>query len=104
MADADSLASFLSVARSRIPDDPEQLFEPKTEMLNLARHSRRREVREDMVPRERSGTSAGLAYTSRLIEYVQRSWRPEVAIERAKSLRRAIACLQWVIERRRLPI
>jgi hypothetical protein len=75
MADADSLASFLSVARSRIPNDPEQLFERKTEMVNLSRHSRRREVREDMVPRERSGTSVGPAYTSRLIEYVQRSWR-----------------------------
>ena len=99
MADADSLASFLSVARSRIPNDPEQLFEPKTEMVNLARHSRRREVREDMVPRERSGTLVGPAYTSRLIEYVQRSWRPEVAIERAESLRRAIACLQRVIEK-----
>jgi len=99
MADAVSLSSFLSVARSRIPVDPEQLFDPKTEMVNLARRSRRREIREDMVPRDQSGRSVGPAYVSRLIEYVQTFWRPNVAIERAQSLRRAVACLRQVIEK-----
>jgi hypothetical protein len=94
MADAESLASFLSVARSRIAADPEQLFEPKTEMVNLARHSRRREIWADMVPRERSGRQVGPAYASRLMEYVDTRWRPEVAAQRAESLRRAIACLR----------
>jgi hypothetical protein len=99
MADTDSLASFLSVARSRIPADPEQLSDPKTEMVNLARRSRRRAIRIDMVPREQSGRSVGPAYASRLIEYVQTTWRPQVAIERADSLGRAIACLQQMIEK-----
>jgi hypothetical protein len=99
MADAVSISSFLSVARSRIPVDPEQLFDPKTEMVNLARRSRRREIREDMVPRDQSGRSVGPAYVSRLIEYVQTFWRPNVAIERAQSLRRAVACLRQVIEK-----
>jgi hypothetical protein len=99
MADAASLASFLRVARSRIPAEPEQLLEPKTEMVNLAGRSRRREIREDMVPREGSGRSVGPAYSSRLIEYVKTSWRPEVAVESAESLRRAITCLQRIIEK-----
>jgi hypothetical protein len=99
MADAVSLSAFLSVASSAIPSDPEHLFDPKTEMVNLARRSRRREIQEDMVPRAGSGRSVGPAYASRLIEYVQTSWRPEVAIERADSLRRAITCLQRMIEK-----
>ena len=98
IADAESLAAFLSVARSRIPADPERLQEPKTEMVNFARHSRRREIWEDMVPREGSGRSVGPAYASRLIEYVETRWRPEVATKRADSLRRAIMCLKRTIE------
>jgi len=98
MADAETLASFLSVARSRLAADPERLLEPKTEMVNLARHSRRREIREDMVPRERSGRQVGLAYAARLMEYVETKWRPEVAAQGAESLRRAIACLRQLIQ------
>jgi hypothetical protein len=98
MADPESLADFLGVARSRIPANPEQLQDPKTEMVNLARHSRRRDVREDMVPRERSGRQVGPAYPSRLMEYVETRWRPDVAAKRAESLRRAIDCLKRLIE------
>ena len=68
-------------------------------MVNLARHSRRRELREDMIPRDRSGRLVGPAYASRLIEYVQTSWRPDVAIEHAESLNRAITCLKRIAEK-----
>ena len=51
-------------------------------------------VRQDMVPREGSGRTEGPAYTSRLIEYATDRWRPDVAVRRADSLRRAVACLQ----------
>lgn len=98
MADAKMLAAFLGVARSRIPPDPEDSDHPKEVMVDLARRSRRRAVREDMVPREGSGRPVGPAYTSRLIEYVENQWRPQVAAEHAESLRRAIACLQRLIE------
>ena len=101
MADAETLAQFLSVARTRIPPEPENLKEPKTEMVNLARLSRRREIREDMVPRERSRRSVGPAYASRLIEYVETRWRPEEAAKRTNSLRRALMCLDRIIERAR---
>ena len=98
MADGETLASFLSVARGRLAADPEKLLEPKTEMVNLARHSRRREIRQDMVPRERSGRQVGPAYASRLMEYVETRWRPEVAAQGAESLRRAIDCLRRLIQ------
>ncbi len=97
MADAETLAEFLGVARSRIPGRPENSDQPKAAMVNLARHSRRRAVREDMVPREGSGRPVGPAYTSRLTEYVESRWRPEVAARHAESLRRAKACLERLI-------
>jgi len=98
MADVETIASFLSVARSRLAVSPEQILEPKIEMVNLARHSRRREIREDMVPRERSGRQVGPAYASRLMEYVETRWRPQVAAQGAESLKRAIGCLRRLIQ------
>jgi hypothetical protein len=98
MADAETLATFLSVKRHTIPADPEALPNAKAEMVNIARNSRRSAIREDMVPRQRSGRAVGPAYSSRLIEYAEKHWRPEVAAQRADSLRRAIDCLKRQVE------
>lgn len=98
MADGESLAAYLSVARSQAPADPDALAHAKTAMVNLARLSRRPAIRKDMVPREGSGRAVGPAYTSRLIEYAEGRWRPDVAAERSDSLSRAIGCLRRLIE------
>jgi hypothetical protein len=97
MADADRLATFLGVARSRIPSNPEEAERPKERMVNLARRSRRLDIRADMVPRESSGRAEGPAYASRLIEFAERQWRPGVAASRSDSLRRAIACVARLV-------
>ena len=93
LADAERLADFLGVPRSRVPAQPESLNDPKEILVNLARTSRRRDIREDLVPRPEGGRQVGPAYSSRLIEFVSGRWRPEIAARRAESLRRAIACL-----------
>ncbi len=98
MADAETLASHLGVSPNRIQRTPENLDYPKDEMVNLGRRSRRRDVREDMVPREESGRRVGPAYASRLIEYVKNKWRPEVAARRSESLHRAILCLKRLVQ------
>ena len=94
IADAETLARFLRVAPGRVPQDPEGLPHPKEAIVNLARRSRRRAVRQDMVPHEGSGRAVGRAYTSRVIEYIQEDWRPDVAADHAESLQRAIRCLR----------
>mgnify|MGYP000681123138 CR=1 FL=1 len=94
LADPERIAKFLAVAPGKVPSAPETLDDPKSAMVALARATRRREVREDMVPRDGSGRSVGPAYASRLIEFATSCWRPEVAAQRAESLRRAIDCLQ----------
>ncbi len=98
MADAEALADYLRVARGAIPDNPEMLENAKAEMTKLAAKSRRREIRLDMVPREGSGRMVGPAYASRLIEFTENLWRPERAAQRAGSLRRAIACLERLVQ------
>jgi hypothetical protein len=96
LGDTNRLASFLGVPRSRIPPNPDAEADPKQTLVNIARHSRRRAIREDMVPSSASGRRVGRAYEARLIEFVSDTagWRPEVAAERSASLRRCIAALQ----------
>ena len=88
LADPGHLARFLGVPLSSVPRGSELLDYPKEVIVNLARRSRRREIREDMVPRQGSGLSIGPAYSSRLIEFSQTLWRLRVAERNADSLRR----------------
>jgi hypothetical protein len=99
LADRERIAAFLAVALRRVPADPEMLSNPKTTMVDLARASRRRDIREDMVPKDGSGRPIGPAYPSRLIEFASSSWRPDVAARHADSLRRAIDCLKRLVNR-----
>lgn len=88
LADKERLARFLSVAVTKVPRSPDAVDDPKQTMVNLARQSRRRDIREDMVPRPASGRYVGPAYASRLIEFVESSWRPAIAAGNSDSLRR----------------
>ncbi len=98
MADHEALAGFLRVRAASLPRYPEAEPDPKRTLVDLARASQRRDIREDMVPRPGSGRAVGPAYSSRLIEFAQRRWRPEVAAHRADSLGRCLARLRRMVQ------
>lgn len=96
MGDCDHLASFLGVAASRLPVDPDAVADPKQTLVNAAATSRRRAIREDMAPRPGSGRAVGPNYAGRLIEFLTDEtggWRPDVAATRSNSLARAIRAI-----------
>lgn len=100
LADRERLAGFLAVALSKIPSNPEGIRDPKRNMVDLARQSRRREIREDMVPWPGSGRTVGPAYTSRLIQFAldnKNGWRPEVAARSSDSLARCLRRLHGLV-------
>lgn len=88
LADRERFSRFLGVRQASLPRDPESLDDPKRTVVQLASQSRRRDVREEMVPRDGSGRTEGPAYAFRLIEFVGGSWRPDVAAGGADSLAR----------------
>jgi hypothetical protein len=98
LADRQTLARFLSVSPTRIPASPETVDDPKETMVDLARQSRRRDIREDMVPRPGSGRKEGPAYASRLIEFAQRLWQPHAAATHSQSLSGAIDCVRKLVQ------
>lgn len=90
LADRDAIADFLGVSVSKIPRNPDSLSDPKQEIINLARKSRRRDIREGLVPRPGSGTSVGPTYASDIREFGLRSWRPKIAADESPSLARCL--------------
>ncbi len=101
LADRERFSSFFGIPLSKVPARPEELLDPKRAVVDLARISRRKEVRQDMVPRPESGRTVGPAYTSRIIEYVrnlEKGWRPAVGAESADSLRRCLRCLERLVK------
>lgn len=96
LADRESFADYLAVSPTRVPSRPEELPHPKQIIVELAKSSRRREIREDIVPRVTSGRDEGAAYASRMIEFVEYYWRPAVAATASESLRRCIQRLSRI--------
>lgn len=90
MADRAGVAGFLNVPLSKIPHNPEGEPDPKLTLINLARTSRSRAVREALVPRVGKSASEGPLYTSELVRFVQNSWDPLAARVVAPSLDRAL--------------
>ena len=99
LGDRERISAFLGIGTIKVPRDPETLVDPKRTMVDLARQSRRRDIREDMVPRPGSGRLVGPAYTSRMIEFATDSgrWRLEVAAENSRSLGRCRNALKRLI-------
>ncbi|MGD9896640.1 MAG: hypothetical protein AB7T14_06160 [Candidatus Methylacidiphilaceae bacterium] len=99
LADAKSIARFLRIEQRLVPPDPESLLDPKIKLVEVARESRNRDLRADIVPRPHSGRKTGPAYVSRMIEFVHGNWQPDRAAQRSESLRRAIEALRRLCAR-----
>jgi hypothetical protein len=89
----EAFAAFLGVPESRIPADVEEIADPKVFVVNLARRSRKRDVRVDIVPEDGSTAKVGPAYNERLRLFVETSWDPAMAKVHSPSLRKTIDAL-----------
>jgi hypothetical protein len=90
LADSDSVAKFLGVRSRFVPDDVESLADPKRELVQLARRSKKRDIVADLVPRAGSTALVGRNYNARLAAFVQTTWNPSKARVSANSLDRAM--------------
>lgn len=91
MADRDALAQFLQISVANFPRSPDDLRDPKQELLKIIRRKGRRTLRRDMLP---SGTAhVGPRYNERICQYVADNWKPERAAPNSPSLHRAISAL-----------
>lgn len=92
LADRVGFAQFFSIGLGNLPQQPDTLLDPKREVLRLARISRVRLVRQEMVsaldPNKR-----GVGYNTHLCRFIREKWVASRASERSTSLGRALARL-----------
>ena len=94
LADARSFAQFFGVSTARVPHNVESLSDPKQSLVNLCRGSRKRDIRDGMVPRQGSRRVVGESYRLLVSEFVEDAWDPQQARLAAPSLDRALIALE----------
>ncbi len=94
MADREAFAEFLGIALHHVPTQPDALPDPKRQLLELARRSRRRDLRDDLVPRPGDLRTIGPDYNGRLGEFLSTRWKASRAESSSPSFRRAYARLK----------
>ena len=90
MADRMGFADFLSVPLHRIPSPTDNILNPKEFLLSLARKSKKKAVREALVPAQGATLSVGNEYNTLLSEFVQDHWDLERAATASPSLKRTL--------------
>ena len=90
LGDNDAIASFLGISRNLVPQDVDAIPDPKKCLIELARRSRRRDIREDIVPPKNTTRQVGPSYNPRLSGFVMQHWSSLRAALRSRSLERAL--------------
>jgi len=80
----------LGIRESLVPHDADTIPDPKQYLINLARNSRKRDLRSDIVPLPKSTATQGRNYNGPLISFVQKSWDLLAAMKHSPSLSRTI--------------
>jgi len=86
LADRENFANFLGISVANVPVDVEALPNPKEALIQLARRSRKGQVRDDICPRPNSTSRVGPNYNARLSSFVSQVWDPNVARLNSQSL------------------
>jgi len=93
LGDRVGLAKYLGVSWTRVPRDVESIVNPKETLIGLARRSRKRDIREDIVPATGSTARIGPNYNGRLGSFVRTQWDIATAQLSSNSLDRTVTAL-----------
>ncbi len=104
LADRANLAKFLSVSQQQIPNDPESIPDPKAVLVQIAKKSKRREIREDLVPAEGTTVKQGPNYNGQLCAFIIKHWDLQIASTKSRSLSKAILRLSELVLPPEVPV
>lgn len=90
LAHREAWAKFLSISIDLIPDNVDEIADPKEFLINLARRSNKGSLRKAIVPDKDSTAKIGKDYNGQLIQFVNRDWKINIAKEHSPSLARTI--------------
>jgi len=92
LADRKNFSLWTGLSEVNIPKNSEQEEDPKALLINLIKKSRKRLLKEDILPAPNA--KLGPNYNGRMIEFVNNHWDIEKAAENCNSLKKAIVNLE----------
>lgn len=90
LADRNGIAKYLSVPQNKIPSQPDLLIDPKLKLVNIARKSRKKSIRDRLVPPVNHHGIVGQDYKACMEEFVLRFWDIDSAAKQSSSLARCL--------------
>jgi len=98
LADRENFADFFSVGINLIPLNPDNEKDPKLTVISLVKKSKKREIREAIVPID-DYVSHGPGYNTQFQKYILNYWNIDEARKNSPSLDKAIKALEKVAMR-----
>ena len=98
LADRGNFAAFFSISQKLVPLNPDSEADPKRTVISLAKRSRKREIREAIVPID-NYVSIGPGYNMQFQNFIQNIWNIDSARKNSQSLDRAIRSLEKITRR-----
>ena len=93
LADRSAISRYFGIARVNFPRNPDDLKDPKQDLLNIVQRKGRKKWHRLMLPQKKTD-SIGPEYNKRLCEFVGKHWNPEIASANSPSLAKAIRALE----------
>ncbi|MBU7582100.1 MAG: DUF4276 family protein [Nostoc sp. TH1S01] len=93
LADRQAFAQFLTISVDLIPDDLDSVSDPKQLLIELTKKSRKRNLRDAIIPAKNSTAKIGKDYNGQLIQFVNQYWQVELAKAHSRSLERAVIAI-----------
>lgn len=97
IADRKSIAEYFGIPEKHISKAPDEEVDPKRHLLNLARKSKNRDLRLEMVS-QTDHSKQGTGYNPRLRHFVKMHWSAQRAAENSPSLARALVRISKLAE------
>ncbi len=91
ISDRDNFSLFMGVSKDKVDQYPEKILDPKEYIINLARKSRKRKIKEDLVPEGKA--TVGRNYNTCLADFILNYWDVKKAMTNSKSLEHLMKAL-----------
>jgi len=92
ISDRDNFAAFMGISKDIVTTTPENLPDPKEYLITLARRSRKRKIKDDIIPDGQA--TVGRNYNTCLADFVFRKWDAKKAMRNSQSLSGLIRALE----------
>lgn len=89
LADSEGFSEYTGISKVNFSNAPDEIQDPKAEMMRLIKRCRKRDIREDVLPKNQYA-KVGPNYNGRLMEFVNKYWSIDRAAKRSDSLNRAM--------------